>query len=75
MVSFLGHSCPPLPGIAFPDLAQHWTRMEGEFWVSLSKSNILLGLFHANIVSLSNFSDWMYKPEFIQLQNIIQQDI
>ena len=32
---------------------------EGGFWVSLSKSNIFLGLFRENIVSLDHFCDWL----------------
>ena len=47
-----GHFWPPLSGIVFPDLAQRWTRGKGEFWVSLSKSNIFLLFFNKNIVSL-----------------------
>ena len=43
--------------IAFPFLTQHWTRAEGEFWVSLSKCNSFLGLFHENVMSLKNFCD------------------
>ena len=31
---------------------------EGKFWVSLSKLNMFLGLFHECIVSLNNFCDW-----------------
>ena len=31
----------------------------GEFWVSLSKSNIVLGVFHEIKVSLNNFCDWL----------------
>ena len=53
VASLFGHSWPPVPSIVFPDLVQHLTRGEGELGVSLNKSNVFLGLFHENIVSIT----------------------
>ena len=56
--------CLVLPGHhyswhAFSELEQYWITGKGEFWVSLSKYKIFLGLFHKNIVNLNNFCDWL----------------
>ena len=48
VAGLLAHSWPPVPDIAFSDLAQHLIREEWEFWVPLSYSNIFLGLSHEN---------------------------
>ena len=43
--SLLGHSWPSLPGIAFPDLAEYWTRrwaVSGYLWTSLTLSKNFL---------------------------------
>lgn len=49
----VAHSWSTLPDIAFSGLPQHWVMGEREFWVPLTRENILY--FYKILESLSNF--------------------
>ena len=56
--SLLCHSWSPLPGITFPDLAQHWTMGKGNqryLWTSLT----FFRTFTSKHMSLNNFCHWL----------------
>ena len=71
VASLLGHSLPPLPTIAFPDLTQYWTRGWGISKYLLATQTFLLGLFHENIVSLNNSCDWLLQNWWIWVQGVM----
>ena len=56
IASLLAHSWLAISGMVFSGLAQHWVRVKGKLWVSLSNSSISLELCCENIVFLSFLS-------------------